>query len=210
MGRSVALPATLVFALALVACGRDDEAAPVTAEAPQTAAEAQTAAAPGLPADEAALPAASTAQGFLARAALSDMYEIAASQLVLERTQNADVRRYAQMMVQDHTRTSNEAQAAARTESIAFTAPTALDARRQGLVQQLRGEDGADLDERYIEQQVAAHEEALALMREYASGGDNAALKAWATRTAPMIENHLQMARAMDEAESRPATGSNP
>jgi putative membrane protein len=179
--------------LALAACGEDEGPAVEPA-----------ATAGGAPASaDAALPPATTVQGFLARAALSDLYEVQAAQAVLARTQNADVRRFAQMMVQDHTRTTNEAQAAVRAQSIDLTPPPQLDARRQEMVRALRSATAADLDARYVEQQVEAHENTLNLMRDFAQNGDNAALKDWARRTAPVIENHLQMARAMNN----PAAG---
>ena len=194
--RSLVLAAAATT-LALTACGQGETpAADVEAGSGGPAASA-----------DAALPPATTAQGFLARAALTDMYEVQAGQAVLERTRNADVRRFAEMMVQDHTRTTNEAQAAARAQNISLTAPSQLDGRRPEMVRQLRSASPAELDARYVEQQVEAHENTLNLMRDFAQNGDNAALKDWARRTAPVIENHLQMARAMDRTDPRPAAG---
>jgi putative membrane protein len=209
-GRSLALAAAVAVAAVLPACGRGEDARSAAAALSETAAEATAAAAT---ADLDEWPAANTAPGLLARLAVSDRFEIVSGEMVQERTRNADVRRFAQLMVQDHTRTSNEAQATARAEAIDAAPPAGLDGRRQAMLEQLQAVNGADLDARYVDQQVDAHEEALKLLRDYAAGGDNAALKAWAARTAPMIENHLQMARAMDEADvgrSPGATGSNP
>ena len=196
--RSLVLAAAATT-LALSACSEDDGSATDTSPAAGAPASA-----------DAALPPATTVQGFLARAALNDMYEVHAGQAVLERTQNADVRRFAQMMVQDHTRTTNEAQAAARSQNIVAPPPRQLDGRRQDMVRQLRSAAPNDLDRRYVEQQVEAHENALNLMRDFAQSGDNAALKDWARRTAPVIENHLQMARAMNQTDQRPAAGGTP
>jgi putative membrane protein len=64
-------------------------------------------------------------------------------------------------------------------------------------------------DARYIDQQIEAHEAALGLMQTYARAGDNEAVRAWASRTAPAIENHLQMARGLKRTPP-PTSGADP
>jgi len=49
-----------------------------------------------------------TATQFLRQAQMSDRYEIAASRLAQDKAQKAEVKRFAQEMVQDHTRTTQE------------------------------------------------------------------------------------------------------
>lgn len=139
-----------------------------------------------------------TTEGFVTNAAMSDMYEIQSSQLALKQAQSADLKKYAQMMVTDHTKMTADLKKAAGSAQ-GVTVPTALDERRQGMLDNLKQATGAKFDEVYREQQAAAHQEALTLARTYADAGDNAALKAHASKGAPMIENHLQMVRSMGE-----------
>jgi poly(3-hydroxybutyrate) depolymerase len=91
------------------------------------------------------------------------------------------------MMIDGHTKTSAELKTLINGVEDA-TIPPALDQRRQGMLDNLRGASPADFDNTYLNQQTAAHAETLAFMNGYAKGGDNAGLKAFATKTAPVVE----------------------
>jgi putative membrane protein len=49
-----------------------------------------------------------TAEAFIQRAAASDMFEMQASRLAMERSQNQQLRRFTQEMVNDHAKTTGE------------------------------------------------------------------------------------------------------
>jgi putative membrane protein len=76
--------------------------------------------------------------------------------------------------------------------------PTELDARHQGLLNDLKGATNEDFDGRYIAQQINAHNEAVILMRGYANDGDNADIKAFAAETLPKIQMHLDTINEID------------
>lgn len=59
-----------------------------------------------------------------------------------------------------------------------------------------------DFDKVYIDQQVAAHEEAVTLNRGFADNSDAPALAAHARTVLPKIEAHLQKARDIQTAIS--------
>jgi putative membrane protein len=141
--------------------------------------------------------AARTADLYVPAAAISDMYEIESSRIALERSQNADVKRFAQTMIDHHTKTTATLKQAAGGADVQL--PTAMDERRQGLVDNLRQAPAGGFDGVYKAQQIAAHEEALTLHRTYAEHGENAALKAAATAAVPIVEQHLTAARALPE-----------
>ena len=67
----------------------------------------------------------------------------------------------------------------------------------QGKLDALKAVKGADFDKLYISQQIPAHEAALQLMQGYAATGDNEAVKGFATKTAPVIQHHLDAAKAL-------------
>jgi putative membrane protein len=195
------LAAAFAATAGLAACERDpaeDDAAP--------AAEAQSAPAQNAP--DAELPGATTARGLLMRLALIDLYEVQASELALERARNPQVRAYAETLIRDHRRLSNEAMSAAAAQQVDVAAPTQPDQRRRELLQELRNAN--DFDGDYIEQQVEAHNNTLNLLRDFARNGDNETFKAWAGRAAPMIENHLQMAQALQKAGAETRPGASP
>ena len=53
-------------------------------------------------------------------------------------------------------------------------------------------------DRAYAHSQVVAHQQALALMQDYASTGDNADLKQLAKDTEPVVQRHLDMAQKLE------------
>ena len=49
---------------------------------------------------------------------------------------------------------------------------------------------------------MSAHKDAVSLFERYANGGDNAKLKAWATKALSALRHHLQMAEALNNQSS--------
>lgn len=198
-------------ALAVAACSGEgaEQRAPDQTMAPVNAAQDATAAVVG--AGSAALASLNTAD-FVAAAAQSDMYEIESSKMAVGRSSNAEVKRFAQMMIDNHTKTTAELKTLIAGVEDAVI-PATLDQRRQGLLDNLRGASQADFDATYLDQQSNAHREALAVMEGYARGGDNAGLKAFAAKTAPIVKGHLDQVTALDsrgtdESASASATSS--
>lgn len=136
---------------------------------------------------------ANTVQGYVKNAAESGMYEIQAAEIALQRAKTPAVREFAQMMQTDHTQNSNKLKAVVPVEGVGW--PEKLDERRQGMLDNLKAAGDADFENVYMDQQVAAHQEALTLHRGYADGGDNAELEQFAAQSAPIIEQHLQRAQ---------------
>lgn len=184
--------------LALVACtqqGAEENTPPVIDKAQDaTSAVVGQVAAGGLAND--------TAEMYVPAAAMADMYEIQSADIALERTQNAQVRELAQMIKTDHTASTNMLKQAAAS----MTLPTALDQRRQGLIDNLRSAPAADFDRTYLAQQVAAHQEALTLHRGFSDNDGPAPLTQHAKMVIPKIEMHLERARQLESSAGRGAT----
>jgi putative membrane protein len=140
----------------------------------------------------------STTKGFVNAAAISDMYEVTAGKIAVQRAQSPAVKEFAQKMVDAHTETTSKLKAILASNNINVTPPAHVDNRRQGMLDNLRGAKAEDFDHRYISQQVAAHKEADILMRGYAKDGDNAAIKDFAAATDKAVKMHLSMAQKLD------------
>ena len=153
------------------------------------------------------LPGANTAAGLATRTALADMYEIESGRLALERSRDNDVRRFAQMMIDDHGRTSNEVRAMLAQQAVQADLPVRMDAEHRDRLTALQNASDADFDRSYIDQQIAVHESTLALLNDHARSGDTQVFRDWAARTAPAIENHLQMARGLKRAPTGDTAG---
>jgi len=140
-----------------------------------------------------------TAPAFVRAAAASDLYEMEASRLAEQRSQNTEVKRFAQHMLRDHGKTTGELKGmlpqlqGVSAQQIA----TSLDRQHQALLEQLQGVQGAEFDRAFVRQQVQSHQAAVDLFRAYAQSGDDARLKQWATQTLPSLEEHLREAQQL-------------
>lgn len=139
-------------------------------------------------------PAASA--DYLRMAAASDLYEILSSQLMLQSSQNASLRRFAQMMIEHHTDTTATLAAAATSAGMTPPAP-ALNAEQRAMVQALQAASGVQRDQLYLSQQIEAHRQALVLHGAYADGGDTAELRRAAASAAPIVANHYNSLMAL-------------
>lgn len=138
------------------------------------------------------------APGFMAMAASSDQFEIQSSQMALQMSQNPQVRAFAQTMIDHHSRTTAELTQIAQANGLT-PPPPVLMPNHQAMLDRLRAAPPGQFDAAYKQEQVMSHQEALTLMQNYASQGDLAPLRDFATRTTPIIQQHLQQAQTLPE-----------
>ncbi|MDP9128710.1 MAG: DUF4142 domain-containing protein, partial [Pseudomonadota bacterium] len=113
------------------------------------------------------------------------------SRLALQKTQNSAIKDFAQEMVNDHTKAGNELKEVLSASDAKLPQPSAgLDAAHQKQIDQLNSLSGTDFDRQYVAMQVTAHDNAVALFDDYAKSGDNSALKAFASKTLPTLQEH--------------------
>jgi putative membrane protein len=174
-------------ALALAACGNNDTADDTVAEA--------TPSDTALPTDT-ATPDASSPQGFVDTMAASDMYEIEAGRLAQDMGKSQAVKDFGAMMVKDHTTSSDKLKAAVGEAGNGLAVTPAMTPVQQGLLDQLRGA-GENFDAMYAQQQVDAHETALATLQAQAQSGTVEQLRTFAADTAKVVQGHLDHARSL-------------
>jgi putative membrane protein len=138
---------------------------------------------------------------FVKEVATSDMFEIEASKLG-EQKGTAQEKTFAQQMVTDHTKTTNELKGMVESGKVKATLPTALDSPHQSKLDKLKDASGKDFSSDFNSDQVSAHKDAVSLFERYAKGGDNAELKDWAGKTLPTLRHHLEMAQELGKAPS--------
>ena len=132
-----------------------------------------------------------TPTDYVKTAGASDLYERESSVLVLQTSKDPKVRDFATMMIAHHTKSTADVKAAAAKAKVAVP-PPALTPLQMELVAQLKAENGAARDARYIAEQKAAHGQALALQQAYAKDGTAASLKAAAAAIVPVVQQHIQ------------------
>ena len=205
MKQIILLASVAVASLSLAACQKKADgtvvpASPVAQSETINATQDATSAAVG--AVSASTLGANSTDAFVSSGAMSDMYEVRAGQIAQQRGHSGGVKAFAKMMVTDHTAMMKGMQPLAT--AAGQTPPTELDQRRKGLLDNLQAAAPDDFDRVYLEQQEAAHKEALTLMEGYADKGDDMALKAAAAKAAPKVQAHLDRVRQL-QADAKAA-----
>jgi putative membrane protein len=140
---------------------------------------------------------------YMQMAASSDQFEIQSGQLALQMSQNPAVRQYAQMLITHHTQTSSQMIAAAQSANLQ-PPPPALMPNHAAMLQQLQSAPMGTFDLAFRDAQVMAHQEALTLHQNYASGGDVPALRQVAAAAVPIIQQHLTQAQSLSVSAAPP------
>lgn len=135
---------------------------------------------------------------FATKAAVGGMGEVLMSKLALEKSTNATVKDFATMMVTDHSKANDELMVIAQAKNI--TLPTALDADHQKVYDNLQAKTGTDFDKAYVSAMVDGHQSTLDLLQKEGKDGKDAELKAFAIKTAPVVDGHLSKINAIDSA----------
>jgi len=134
-----------------------------------------------------------SAEEYARRQAQGELFEIALSQLVLDKSEDQGVRAFAEQMVTAHTASLEKLRAAAGT--MAALLPTTLDSTQQTTLFRLENISGMKFNLEYMQMQIDGHKAALELNRRYASGGADPALRQYASESVPVIQDHLATAQ---------------
>lgn len=195
MSRHLLIAGACIAALSLAACGKkaETEGAATPAEQAMTP-DANPAATVPTPANEA------TAADFVPKAAASDMFEVELAKVAQKRATSAEVKKFAGEMITAHTKTTADLKKAIADSGQTITPPAALPADLQAKIDDLSKVDAKDFDKNYMDNQVDAHQSALNLMQRYAEDGDVPAIKAFAAATAPAVQKHYDMAKALRDS----------
>lgn len=128
---------------------------------------------------------------YVKKAGASDMFEIESSKLMLD-SRNPKIVDFANKMIADHTKSTDEVVAAAKADGMTPGSPT-LTPKQTSMLNELKRTSGKNRDTVYEQQQLAGHKMAAAFTKEYAMSGDKPHLKSAAGAILPVIEGHLSM-----------------
>ncbi|WP_406827037.1 DUF4142 domain-containing protein [Pedobacter sp. KACC 23697] len=175
-----------VSALAFQACNGGNKDAKESADSLNMAKDTttNTAATGGIAVDEADAK-------FTTQAAVGGMAEVELGKMALDKSSNAQVKEFATMMVKDHGMANAELMSIAKQKNI--TLPSTVDDEHKKKMEDLSKKTGADFDKAYVNAMVDGHKSTLKLMEDESKDGKDADLKAFATKTAPIVQSHLEM-----------------
>ncbi len=132
---------------------------------------------------------------FMMMAAMSGMNEIGLSNQALSKSSNDDVKQFAQTMIDDHTKAGDELKSLAMTKNVAL--PTDADAKHKAAMEKMSSMSGNAFDMAYTKMMVSDHEKTVAMFQKETDSGKDADAKAFAAKTLPTLQSHLEMARSM-------------
>lgn len=138
---------------------------------------------------------------------MSNMAEVEMGKLAQSKSQNADVKAFAQKMVDDHGKALGEVQTLAQSKGV--TLPTELDAKHKAMSAKLEKQTGDAFDKAYIKQGgVGAHKETLAKLQTASKGAKDPEVKAQVDKMIPVVQEHLKHAEQLASGKSG-STGSS-
>ncbi|MEH1967746.1 DUF4142 domain-containing protein [Nostoc sp.] len=132
---------------------------------------------------------------FVTQAAEGGLAEVELGQLASQKAVKNEVKKFGQHMVQEHTQANNELKQLAAQKGV--TLPTQLNEEHSKVRADLSKLSGAAFDQAYMNQMVKDHVKTVSLFQSEAEQGQDQDLKAWATKTLPTLQEHLQSARSL-------------
>lgn len=142
---------------------------------------------------------AADSNAFVDDAAQGGITEVENAKLALEKSTSTDVRDFATHMQADHSKTNAELAALAKKLNLEVPDEATLVAKAKKLILEERDES---FDKAYANNQVVAHEKTVELFKKEAESSDNAELKAFAKKTLPTLQHHLEMAKQLKAKHS--------
>jgi putative membrane protein len=147
-----------------------------------------------------------TSSTFVEKAGQAGLMEVELGKVAGSRSQDGDVRAFAQRMITDHSKANAELTSIARNAKV--PAPTQLDSAHRAMVDGLSAKSGEDFDAEYARHMAMDHAKAVELFRSAAeSEALDPALTAFAGRTLPTLESHKRMADELAASQQGSASG---
>jgi predicted outer membrane protein len=138
--------------------------------------------------------------------AMADMAEVETGKLALSKSQNADVKAFAQQMVDDHGQALSKVQALAQARGV--TLPTELDAKHKAMSAKLEKLSGDAFDKAYMANAgVKDHKDTKSKLTSDARKIKDPDVKALADQHMPVVEQHLKSAQQMHMAKPGTTAG---
>ena len=134
---------------------------------------------------------------FMNDAAPGEMAEVELGKLAVSKAQNAEVKAFAQKMVEDHSKAGDELKQLAAQKKVML--PPEVMPTHKELMAKLSKLSGTEFDKGYVQAMVADHEKDVAAFENVSKTAADADVKAFAAKTLPTLKMHLEMIKALAE-----------
>ena len=146
-------------------------------------------------------PAADAA--FMKKAAADGMAEVELGRMAADKATRQDVKDFAKMMVDDHSRANDELKSLASQKSVDL--PADVEPQHKATKDRLGSLTGAAFDDAYVKAMVADHQKAVDAFGKESSGGKDPDTKAWAAKKLPKLQEHLSHAKQLASGKTEGA-----
>jgi len=136
--------------------------------------------------------AAKDSNKFATNAAQGGMAEVELGRLATQRAGDASVREFGARMVADHSRANVELKQIAAQKGIQL--PGDVNSEQKSEMDKLAKMSGAEFDKEYMSAMVKDHKDDVKDFQTQSQSGNDPEIKAFAGKTLPTLQQHLQMA----------------
>jgi putative membrane protein len=168
--------------------------------------DAKSAAGPASASSASAGGASEADKKFVMKAAQGGLAEVKLGQLAQDHASSEDVKKFGQLMVDDHSKANDQLKQIAQSKGIQV--PDAVDPKDQALYDKLSALKGTEFDRAYSNAMRKDHRKDVAEFRKQSQKGQDSDIKGFASTTLPTLESHLKMAEALGMAQEK-ATSAN-
>ena len=130
---------------------------------------------------------------FMEKVAKDNAAEIEAGKLASTQGSNEQVKQFGERMVQDHGQAADELKQLAQSKGVDL--PDAADRKHEREAKSLDKKQGAEFDKAYMQQMVKDHRADLKELQKEAKNAKDPDLKAFAEKTAQVVQEHLNQAQ---------------
>ncbi len=139
-------------------------------------------------------------KAFVKKALEGGMAEVQLGNLALQKAQSDDVKKFAQKMVDDHTKLGDDMKQVA--QQVNVKVPDGPSKKDKALAAKLQAMSGADFDKAYMKAMVKDHQQDDKDFKNEAQNGTIPQVKDAAAKGEPIISQHLQMAQQLASGNS--------
>jgi len=140
-------------------------------------------------------------QDFVVNAANAGMTEIRAATIAQQQGTDADVKKYAAMMIKDHTAAADSLKMVAAKKNL--TLPADISPEMQNDLTDLQKKTGKDFDKAYMKMMVSDHKKVIKSFEDESKNGSDADIRAFADNTLHTLRHHLDEAQKCEKMISK-------
>ena len=134
---------------------------------------------------------------FVRKAIMGNRAEVDAGNLALQKSNNADVKSFAQKMVDDHTAMLNDMTKVA--DDLHIKAPQSASGKDKSEAAKMSALSGSAFDSAYVKAMVKDHKKDVAELTKESNSASIPEVKEAATKALPIVQGHLEMIQGIEK-----------